>query len=61
MIDGSNETTCIGPDMGTKEVKTKDAFILAPVTAEYTNMVLTEDADTAGDWAVIEKLSEVAA
>jgi hypothetical protein len=49
MIDGSNETTCIGPDMGTKEVKTKEAFKLGPVTAEYTNMVLAEDADTTGD------------
>ena len=60
MLDGDNEITLIGPVIGAKEVNTKEAFKLAPVTSEYTNMVFTEDAVTEGDWEVTEKLSEVA-
>ncbi len=56
MTDGDTETTLIGPDIGTKEVKINEAFKLGPELEEYTQMVLLEDSNKEGACTVTEKV-----
>ncbi len=61
IADGNTERTLIGPEIGAKEVNSKEAFKFGPVISEYIETKSTDDSNKTGDSVVTEKMSSLEA